>query len=79
MNQCINLPTKELQKIANEAKIVYVTLDSQADRVKVCKQLSMHQKPLVLKDNKVNSDLTNMLKTQLSKNNSTCNSACKPY
>ena len=74
----MNLPTNQLKSMADQAKIAYITLDKQDQRYTVCKQLSLHQQPL-MKNNQLNSDLTTKLKSN--RNNilsSTCKSTCKP-
>ncbi len=75
-NQCIILPTNQLKKLADQSKIAYITLDKQADRYNVCKQLSLHQQPLIT-NNKLNSDLSSKLK-QYQNKTSSCKSTCKP-
>lgn len=62
----------ELQAAAKKANIEYVTLDTKEGKLKVCKELSLHQQPLFTK-NGVNP----VVKSTLKKQEADCMSLCK--
>jgi len=71
VNQCMMLSTSELKKRADKAGIKYITLDTVQNKLKVCKELSLHQQPLFL-----NNGINPLVQDRLNEQEKKCTHLC---
>jgi hypothetical protein len=71
-SECMARPDSEVKSAAQKANIEYITLDTKEGKLKVCKELSMHQQPLFTK-----KGLNPVVQETLKKQEADCISLCK--
>ncbi len=72
VDECMSSSNNDITNKANSMGIKNVILDTQENKLKVCKSVSSHQQQFFVK-NKVNKTLTKVLKKQEEE----CDSLCK--